>query len=99
VTTLLVFHEVDDVDHWVKSARREEVFGPLGITTRPFIDPTGSNRVGLVVDIPDMAAFQAVMESEAGADAMKLRRRPPGDDAEPRRTLTRSGAAHVPFGT
>jgi hypothetical protein len=71
VTTLLVFHEVDDVDHWVKSARREEVFGPLGITTRPFIDPTGSNRVGLVVDIPDMAAFQAVMESEAGADAMK----------------------------
>ena len=70
--TLLVFHEVDDVDHWVGSPKREEVFGPLGITVRTFTDPAGSNRVGLIVEIPDMAAFEQVMQSEAGAEAMKF---------------------------
>ena len=70
--TLLGFHEVDDVDHWLSSPKREEVFGPLGITVRTFRDPEGSNRVGLMVDVPDMAAFEGVMQSEAGADAMKF---------------------------
>ena len=70
--TLLAFHEVDDVDHWLSSPKREEVFGPLGITVRTFRDPDGSNRVGLIAEIPDMAAFQEVMQSEGGADAMKF---------------------------
>jgi hypothetical protein len=69
--TLLAFHEVDDVDHWLSSSKREEVFGPLGITIRAFKDPNGSNRVGLIAEIPDMAAFDELMQSEAGADAMK----------------------------
>lgn len=30
----------------------------------------GSNRVGLIVEIPDMAAFQGFMQTEAAADAM-----------------------------
>jgi hypothetical protein len=72
MATHLVFHEVDDVEHWLKSPKREEVFGPIGVTTRTFRDPEGSKRVGLIVEIPDMAAFQGVMQSEAGADAMKV---------------------------
>src|SRR5438105_12264688 len=71
MATLLAFHEVDDVDHWLSSPKREEVFGSLGITVRTFRDREGSNRVGLIVDVPDMAAFEGVMQSEAGADAMK----------------------------
>jgi hypothetical protein len=70
--TLIAFHEVDDVDHWLSSPKREEVFGPLGITVRSFRDPEGSNRVGLIAEIPDMAEWQELMESEAGADAMKF---------------------------
>ncbi len=70
--TLLGFHEVDDVDHWISSPKREEVFGSLGITVRTFRDPEGSNRVGLILEVPDMAAFEAVIQSEAGADAMKF---------------------------
>jgi hypothetical protein len=70
--TLLVFHEVDDLDHWVSSPKREEVLGPLGITVRTFRDPEGSNRVGMVVEVPDMPAFEEVVQSEAGADAMKF---------------------------
>ena len=72
MATLLAFHEVDDVDHWLSSPKREEVFGPLGITVRIFRDPEGSNRVGLIADVPDMAAFEGLMQSEAGADAMKF---------------------------
>ncbi|MGA2322198.1 MAG: hypothetical protein ABSG95_15930 [Solirubrobacteraceae bacterium] len=70
--TLLAFHEVDDVDHWLSSPKREEVFGPLGITVRTFRDPEGSKRVGLIAEIPDMAEWQELMQSEAGADAMKF---------------------------
>jgi hypothetical protein len=69
--TLLVFHEVDDVDHWLASAKREELFGPLGMTARTFRDPAGSNRVGLIVEVPDMAAWEAALQSAETADAMK----------------------------
>ena len=70
--TLMIFHEVDDVEHWLSSPKREEVFGPLGITVRTFIDPEKSNRVGLIVQVPDMETFQRIMESEAAAEAMKF---------------------------
>lgn len=71
MATHIAFHEVDDVDHWLSSSKRDEVFGPLGITTRAFRDPAGSNRVGLIAEIPDFSAFQQFMATEAAADAMK----------------------------
>jgi len=70
--TLMIFNEADDVEHWLSSPKREEVFGPLGITVRTFIDPEKSNRVGLTVQVPDMETFQRIMESEAAAEAMKF---------------------------
>ena len=69
--TLLVFHEVDDVDHWLVSPKREEFFGPLGMTARTFRDPEGSNRVGLIVEVPSLEAWQAALQSEGAAQAMK----------------------------
>jgi hypothetical protein len=71
MATVMIFHEVDDVGHWVNSPKREEVFGPLGVTARTFVDPEKTNRVGLIADIPDMDAFQKLLQSEAGAEAMK----------------------------
>lgn len=70
--TLLAVHDVDDVNHWLSSPKRQEVFGPLGITVRTFRDPKGSKRVGLIVEVPDMAAFEQMMQSAAAADAMKF---------------------------
>jgi hypothetical protein len=70
--TLIAFHEVDDVDHWLASPKRAEVFGPLEITVRTFRDPEGSNRVGLMAEVPDMAVFQEMTQSEAAAEAMKF---------------------------
>ena len=69
---MIAFHEVDDVGHWLASPRREETFGPLGITVRTFTDPTGTKRVGLIVEVPDMDAFQELMQSETVADAMRF---------------------------
>jgi hypothetical protein len=72
VATVIAFHDVDDVEHWLGSSRREEAFGPLGVTVRTFVDPTKSNRVGLIAEVPDMEAFRQFMESGAAADAMKF---------------------------
>ncbi len=69
--TLMIFHEVDDVEHWVKSPKREEFFGPLGVTARTFIDPEGTNRVGLIAQVPDMESFQQSLQSPEAAEAMK----------------------------
>ena len=70
--TLLVFHEVDDVEHWLASPKREELFGPLGMTVRTFRDPEGSNRVGLIVEVPSIAVWREALETEAAAEAMKF---------------------------
>lgn len=72
MTTLMIFHEVDDVEHWLSSPKREEIFGPLGFTVRTFVDPAKTNRVGLIVEVPDMETFQRMMESETAAYAMKF---------------------------
>ena len=72
MATLLVFHEVDDVEHWLASPKREEFFGPMGITARTFIDPENANRVGLIVETPDMDTFRKAMETEGAAEAMKF---------------------------
>lgn len=66
------FHEVEDVDHWLSSPRRVETFGPIGITVRTLTDPAGTNRVGLIVDVPDMNAFQELTQSETVAEAMRF---------------------------
>ncbi|HEX5713402.1 MAG TPA: hypothetical protein VFX85_08830 [Solirubrobacterales bacterium] len=69
--TVLAFHEVDDIDKWLSSPKREEVFGPLGITVRTFKDPKGSNQVGLIMEVPDMAALEEVLKTDAAAAAMQ----------------------------
>jgi hypothetical protein len=71
MTTLLVIHEVDDVDHWLASPTREEFFGPKGLTARTFTDPNGSNRVGLIVETPDLATFESALQADGAEDAMK----------------------------
>lgn len=69
--TLIGYHDVKDKDHWLASPKREEFFGPLGITNiRTFVDPENSNRVALMMDVPDMDAFGAAMQSEGAAEAM-----------------------------
>jgi hypothetical protein len=71
MTTMIVFHEVDDVGHWLASPKREEFFGLMGMTARTFIDPEKTNRVGLIVEAPDIDTFRRALESKEAAEAMK----------------------------
>jgi hypothetical protein len=41
------------------------------LRARAFRDPNGSNRVGLIIEIPDFAAFEQLMQTEGAAEAMK----------------------------
>jgi hypothetical protein len=69
--TVLVYHDVKDTDHWLASPKREEFFGPLGVTNiRTFVHPENPTRVGLVMDVSDLDAVNGAMETQAAADAM-----------------------------
>jgi hypothetical protein len=70
--TVIGHHDVKDAQHWLSSPRRQEFFGPLGVTNiRTFIDPTNANRVAVLMDVPDMEALQAAMQTQDAADAME----------------------------
>jgi hypothetical protein len=69
--TIMIFCEVDDVDRWLASPRRREVFGPLGMTARTFVDPEQSNRVGMIVEAASMELFQEAIGSPGAVAAMK----------------------------
>ena len=68
---MIGYHDVKDKDHWLASPKREEFFGPLGVTNiRKFVNPENPTRVGVLMDVADMDAFVAAMQSEAAAEAM-----------------------------
>ncbi len=70
--TVIGHHDVKDTAHWLASPKREEVFGPLGVTNiRTFVDPQNSNRVAVLMDVADMDVVMAAMETPALAEAME----------------------------
>ena len=71
MATYVITHEVNDVQHWLASPKREELMGPMGVSAQTFVDPQGSNKVALVAEIPDMEAFQAFMQTPEAAAAME----------------------------
>jgi hypothetical protein len=69
--TVMAYHDVKDTDHWLASPKREEFFGPLGVSNiRTFVDPQNPSRVGVLMDVPDMETLQTAMETEGAAEAM-----------------------------
>ena len=70
MTTLIGYHEIDDHEHWLASPKRAELFGPLGVNVRTFLDPENPKRAAVLLEVPDFAAFQEALESEAAAEAM-----------------------------
>jgi hypothetical protein len=69
--TLIGYHDVADTEHWLASSKREEVFGPLGVTNiRTFVSPENPKKVGILMDIADMDAVMNFMQTQEAADAM-----------------------------
>jgi hypothetical protein len=69
--TVIGHHDVKDTDHWLASPRREEFFGPLGVTNiRTFVDPQNPSHVAVLMDVADMDAVMAAMQTQGATDAM-----------------------------
>ena len=57
--------------YWLASPKREEFFGPLGVTNiRTFVDPHNPNHVALLMDVRDIEAFNTAMQAQEAAEAM-----------------------------
>ena len=69
--TVLAHHDVKDTDHWLASPKREEVFGPLGVTNiRTFVNPQNRTQVAVLMDVADLSVVMSAMQDQAMADAM-----------------------------
>lgn len=70
--TVIGHHDITkDTNHWLKSPKRQEIFGSIGVTNiRTFVDPQNPAHVAVLMDVPDMDALAKVMLSSAVADAM-----------------------------
>jgi hypothetical protein len=70
--TVIGHHDVKDTDHWLASPKREEVFGPLGITNiRTFVNPQNRTEVAVSMDVADLDVVMAAMQDTQMADAME----------------------------
>jgi ketosteroid isomerase-like protein len=73
-TTIVINHDVKDADHWLAAwtgeDSRHDMFAEHGVANvRVFQNPDKSNQIGLLVDVADMEAFHAFLNSEEGAKA------------------------------
>jgi hypothetical protein len=69
--TVIGYHDVKDTDHWLASPKRQEVFGPLGVSNiRTFVNPDNPTKVAVLMDIADLDAVMSYMETPEAAEAM-----------------------------
>ena len=76
MTTVIIYHEVQDGAVWAKAWKqgpgsRHALFGKIGVTCRNFRDPDNPNRTGVLAEVPDLAKFEALLQSEEGQRAMR----------------------------
>jgi hypothetical protein len=70
--TVIGHHDISKgTDHWLASSKCEEFFGPLGVTNiRTFVDPENPTHVAVQMDVPDLDALMAAMQSGQAAEVM-----------------------------
>ncbi len=73
---MFMTHDVEDGDHWLdawhSSNSRQEMFAASGVpSVTTFQNPDNPTQVGILVDVADMGAMMAFLESEEGAAAKK----------------------------
>ena len=70
--TVIGHHDISKgKDHWLTSSKRQEFFGPLGVTNiRTFVNPENPTQVAVLMDVADLDALMAAMQSEEAAEAM-----------------------------
>jgi hypothetical protein len=63
--TVIGHHDVKDTAHWLASPKREEVFGPMGVTNiRTFVNPQNRTQVAVLMDVADLSVMMAAMQND-----------------------------------
>ena len=75
MTTLIMFHEVENAENWANSWKKgegikPELFGKIGVRVRTFRDPNNPNATGVFVEVPNIEAFDEFMASDEVKQAM-----------------------------
>ena len=70
--TVIGHHDISKgKDHWLSSPKREEVFGPLGVTNiRTFVSPDDPTKVAILMDVEDLDTVLAAVQTPEGGEAM-----------------------------
>ncbi|CUH45531.1 hypothetical protein [Ruegeria atlantica] len=68
---VIAMHDVDDVEHWLSSQQREDIFKDVAFDMVTFVHPTEPNKVGLSANIPDLDKFLEINNGPIGQAAMK----------------------------
>jgi hypothetical protein len=67
---VIATHDVDDVQHWFDSPKRDEFFGARGMKATPFRDPAGDgSSVAVLIETPDMETLQKALAEPEAAEA------------------------------
>lgn len=72
MVTILITHEVDDVQHWLESPHRAPAFASVGFTVKTFVDPTADEKVGIVLEGSSLDEIKAMLDSPFAAGVMSL---------------------------
>lgn len=75
MTTIIIFHETENGDHWAKAwhhgeGGRHELMDMIGVKVRTFRDPNNPDSTGAIAEVPDMKAFEELLASDEGQKAM-----------------------------
>jgi hypothetical protein len=71
MATVLITHDVDDMQRWLSSPGRAQFFGSLGYTVRTFIDPANAHSAAVVVEGPGLDPLLQAVQTPEGAAALK----------------------------
>ena len=64
-------HDVDDVEHWLASPKREEIFKDVAVDMVTFVHLSEPNQVGLSANISDLEKLLEINNSPLGMSAME----------------------------
>jgi hypothetical protein len=73
MATMLIVHEIDDLDHWLSSPMRAQLLGPLGYTVRTFVDAKDEHQVALILEGPQLGQddLDKMLQSQDMVNGMK----------------------------
>ena len=70
---VVLTHEVVDVERWLKGkSERAAAIGSIGSNVTDYVAIDGSNRIAVTVDILDMDAAQALLDSPPAEIAAQM---------------------------